>query len=471
MSVCRIFAFRSHPIQLELLFELAISNAQEGHKVIIHWGGEDVFFNDIYKGRISNLWGRPFYRMYSKVREKGLDISLDDVWLKTRFDAHPIIDAQADSVFDYYNLKFEEYEMGTAAISSCTDIFGVDVTALEVNDVKAFFNMVMSSNVNVNQTAKKFLRKNHTDKVLVFNGRFGAEAAVADAAKSCSVPCFFYEWIANTGYICWPFQIHNIRGVRGVIADFWATGSQRQNTETARAWLDERRKSTSFKLWENSDTQTSFEKIEDRTAFLAVNKLPNNYFVFFQSSDDEVNGVSAFARGVFPWKSQLEFVENLVRALPDDATLVLRLHPNMQDKKEIDTQRWHRLASRFDKIIFFDERSTIDSYSLSEHAAKVLCFGSTIGGEALYLGTPVLSGSRAYYEDAQGYVELQSYRHTIESLYSKIEVQQDSVLPWAYFRAAFTGIEPGSFVATGKYDVEFEGVNYWKGIITNRSKK
>ena len=465
MSNVIIFAFRSNPIQLELIFEIAITEASKGRHVKIAWGGEDVFYNEIYKGKNSILWLRPFYRLYSRIKSENLDIELDDVWLKTPFDEHPFVTFDSTSAFDYLNLFHEEYSVGCAAISALTDILRVDVTALPIHQIRQQLNLLVSSNINVYSTATKYLDRERPAEVFVFNGRFGPESAVAAVAEKLEIKCSFYEWIANTGFVCWPFQTHNAKLLDKKVLEIWNQEKDADKANIARAWYERRAASDGFLLWENGEFHTKFDKPKTTAEFIKANALANPYIVFFQSSDDEFVGVNAHSMKRAPWLNQLEFLENIAFQLPESLSLIVRLHPHMQDKAEQDRLRWRELAARLPKVRFFWEGDQVDSYALGINAQKVICFGSTIGAEMLYQGKQVISGCDAPYLSASGCERAESYDHVASLIESQIAVEPDTVLPYGYFRAAFKGQSTKYFRVDEKRRTLFDNVDYFAGYI------
>jgi len=463
MSNVIIFAFRSNPLNLELIFEVALQEASKGHDVKIAWGGEDVFYNEIYKGKNSILWMRPFYRLYSRIKSENLNIKLDDVWLKTSFDEHPFVTFDATSPFDYFNVYHDQYSVGCAAISALTDILRVDATALPINQTRQQLNLLCSSNIHVYNTTIEYLERESPTKVFVFNGRFGPESAVAAAAQKLDIECSFYEWIANTGFICWPFQTHNAKLVDRKIFEIWDRENDAAKVDVAKAWFDGRATSVGFRIHKNSDFHVKFDKAKNSGDFLRVNKLENPYIVFFQSSDDEFIGVNAFNMTRSQWRNQLEFVEKIAPQLPERLSLVVRLHPHMQDKAELDRLRWRELSARLPNVKFFWEDDKVDSYALGINAQKVMCFGSTIGAEMLYQGKPVITGSDSPYQSSSGCERAESYSQVVSLVNSQIVVDSSTVLPYGYFRSAFKGQPTKYLEVNEKRRTLFDSVDYFAG--------
>ena len=464
---CVIFGFRSKPIQLELVFEIAIQRARDGYSVLIAWGGEDVYYNEIYKGRHSILWARPFYRLYARVQNEDLDITLDDTWLKTSYSQHPLVTVQASTVADYRSVVHEGYEVGTAAISVLTDVLKVDATAIPIDSVRDQLALIISSSLNVYKKALDLLTNFRADEVVVFNGRFGPESAVANASKSKGVKVFYYEYYwPKAGYLCWPFQVHDVREYSKLIYQFWDAAEDSPVKEAvAKQWFDTRIQSEELLLSPRTGVKLKFDKWSTREDFINEYSLPEKYVVYYQSSDDEYVGVASSNGTCFPWKNQIDFVRILEQNLPSDTCLVVRIHPHMREKSKIDRQRWQALALELTSARFFFEDSNIDSYALGRYSQKSVVCRSTIGAELLYMGVPVLVASDSYYENATGCQKLSTVESIKSKVMSAVEVDPVGVLPYGYFRATFKGTQPQYLTVNSEDEVTFDGINYFHGFL------
>ena len=113
-----------------------------------------------------------------------------------------------------------------------------------------------------------------------------------------------------------------------------------------------------------------------------------DYFVYFSSSDDEVSAISLDWDS--SWQNQLNAVNALIKYFNDKPKLklVIRVHPNQNNKSKHDKNKWKALVSVSTNVIIYNYDSNIDSYQLLSRAKGVITFGSTIGVEAAFLKKP-----------------------------------------------------------------------------------
>jgi hypothetical protein len=109
-----------------------------------------------------------------------------------------------------------------------------------------------------------------------------------------------------------------------------------------------------------------------------------NLFVYFSSSDDEVSAVSMDWDSW--WGNQLRAVNFLIRYFEQrpKLNLIIRVHPNQNNKSKSDKARWNLLQSNSPNVRIYGYNSTINSYQLINESCGVLTFGSTIGTEVAY---------------------------------------------------------------------------------------
>jgi hypothetical protein len=133
---------------------------------------------------------------------------------------------------------------------------------------------------------------------------------------------------------------------------------------------------------------------ENLETFLGEHK---KYLVFYTSSDDEVAGL--WEKNSRPFGEQIDAVKKLIEYFSDQDNykLIIRIHPNLKNKSEIEQSRWSGLEqSRNVQIIKSDQK--IDSYELMMKSAGVISYGSTIGLEAAYSKIPSAVLCHCFYD-------------------------------------------------------------------------
>ena len=106
--------------------------------------------------------------------------------------------------------------------------------------------------------------------------------------------------------------------------------------------------------------------------------------------------------------SQSTAIKELAKAFPS-TRFVVRVHPN---SSEHDTFEFNSLTT-FDQIEVIPSSSSINSYSIITQASLVIVFASTIGVEAAYLDTPVITLSPSAYSAYDFHVRVRSVSQLI----------------------------------------------------------
>jgi hypothetical protein len=229
--------------------------------------------------------------------------------------------------------------------------------------------------------------------VVVYNGRFTHDRAVAAAAQALGARTLYYD----TG---------------GYQTDFDLT------TATTHDWqhLQERMKAMS-QTWgdegialgsqwflnrqNHSDAKNAIFTADQKIGHLPELPEAETLVIFFSSSGDEI------AELELDWSEFFGSQENALRLLAEtcrkrpSTALVVRTHPHMRLKPEDDLKRWVQAVEQIAPDLHFGPESTIDSYALMQVADVVFTYGSTTGVEAAFQGRPVVvMGPSAY--DALG---------------------------------------------------------------------
>jgi capsule polysaccharide export protein KpsC/LpsZ len=133
----------------------------------------------------------------------------------------------------------------------------------------------------------------------------------------------------------------------------------------------------------------------------------NKNIVLFNSSDDEFAALGEEYKNPF-FENQnegLEFLTALFGERLKEYNLIIRMHPNLTGVKHEFVNKIRNLHQKHPNIYVVTPESVIDSYSMMEHAQKVISFGSTTGLEANFLQKPViLLGKGIYFYSEVAYI-------------------------------------------------------------------
>jgi hypothetical protein len=187
--------------------------------------------------------------------------------------------------------------------------------------------------------------------------------------------------------------------------------------------------------------------------------------VIFNSSESEFGGMDDYNLPFY--KTQNEGLLRIGRDLEfyKDIKVYLRVHPHLRDKDNSQTRYIvDELAGRLANFEVIPADAPVRSYSLMQHADAVVTFGSTVGPEAAYKGTPVILLGRSWYEDIEACTIPNSHDDFINLVATRSfklsdeEVVQRKInaLKFAYFFEV-SGDSYKVFNQTDIFDIRYNG--------------
>lgn len=228
--------------------------------------------------------------------------------------------------------------------------------------------------------------------VVVFNGRFLHDSAVAAAAEQAGLPTLAYDFGGNdTDFDLTIDATHDWSALQRRMLALYEAWEPSERDALGSSWFEERRAHADprNRLFVESQTVgTGIDKPEGRTLV-----------AFFSSSGDEISELDLDWNEYFQGQpGALEALARVCRARPQ-VQLLVRTHPHKRHKPKRDVEEWHEAVASAAPDIHLDEFSEIDSYTLMRQADVVVTYGSTTGVEAAYAKRPVVvMGPSAYDE-------------------------------------------------------------------------
>jgi hypothetical protein len=229
--------------------------------------------------------------------------------------------------------------------------------------------------------------------VVVYNGRFTHDRAVAAAAQALGARTLYYDTGGyQTDFDLTTATTHDWQHLQErMIAMHREWGEE--GAELGSQWFLDRQN--------HSDANNTIFTADQRIGHLPELPDAQTLVVFFSSSGDEI------AELELDWSEFFQSQENALTLLAEtcrqrpNTALVVRTHPHMRLKPEDDLKRWLQAVDDIGPDLHFGPESTIDSYALMTKADVVFTYGSTTGVEAAFQGMPVVvMGPSAY--DALG---------------------------------------------------------------------
>ncbi|MGO8755131.1 MAG: hypothetical protein ACLQHK_07870 [Gallionellaceae bacterium] len=261
--------------------------------------------------------------------------------------------------------------------------------------------------------------------ILTFNGRFALSKPIWEAARIKGVEILFHERGADyTRFILQNRPVHDFSHIRSQVMEDWEEGGP-EKVQTGHTFYTRRKQGDGIGWMSFTDNQERG---------LVPERKQRKRIVYFSSSDDEYAAIGDLVSSpLFP--SQREAIEWLIRYVEGkpDTELIIRLHPNKLGASERERSWWEGLHGH--NVTVIKPRDRVDSYALAESADVVTSYGSTIGIESAYWGTPSILLGDAVYRGMGCVYEPESLQNLEEMLSEKKlgRLPAEKCLPYGYY--------------------------------------
>lgn len=290
--------------------------------------------------------------------------------------------------------------------------------------------------LGLNSYFHSYLSKNKFEMAYVFNGRPLCERAFNDAAISIGQKINYFETFNENWkdrYFVFKKPTHSVDYRSKVMKNFSLIGvksNPKKYKTLSEFWFDQR-------IAGITQTYTRKQILSGSTL------LENPYYVFFHSSQDELDMVGLTDSY---WGNQIHILKILVRIFKEQSNfdLVLRIHPHLMYKSKRDKNVWCRmgedLESKYSWFKFFGPESSVNSYDLVRQAQGVITSGSTIGVEAAYLKKPSILLGNAFHKPMGITINPRSISELANLIKNSVEIKHsrnnfDAALRYAFFQS------------------------------------
>ena len=255
---------------------------------------------------------------------------------------------------------------------------------------RRWISRAMRSYAWVYDQTTALIKQRGLSTVVVYNGRFTHDQAVAAAAERAGVRVMYYD----TGGLETDFELttqslHNWADLQVRMRTMFDTWPDDDRDAVASSWFLNRQSHSEpgFDVFVGSQTRGHLEGIPDAEQVV----------VYLSSSGDEIAELDLdWSEFLFSQEQALADLAAACRAKPG-CILVVRTHPHMRLKPSDDLKNWNAAVEAAGPDIHLDASSPVDSYELMRAADLVFTYGSTAGVEAAFLGKPVvIMGPSAY---------------------------------------------------------------------------
>lgn len=289
--------------------------------------------------------------------------------------------------------------------------------------------LMLRSFATVFDAALARFERERPEAVLVFNGRLLHDWAIREAAWRAGIAVVVPEAGRNMEHVTvhWDTAHGREQYAQRLLSvqETRAGLSEEEALQVAHAWFHGQRP--------GPHAHRNHFVRHQRVGFVPEPVPGRRRVTFFTSSSDEL--LAAGPQWLSPLGTQEEVLTELAEqaARDDRLELVIRVHPHTLLKNVADQQWWRSFgASLSASVTVVPPGSTIDSYALAESSALVLSFGSTIGLEAMYWGTPSATLGPSLYDslDAVPHADAVQTALRVSMSTDEVEERQRRALPW-----------------------------------------
>lgn len=291
--------------------------------------------------------------------------------------------------------KFDDYNIGFGVLSSL-----IDYTDDPEPDTIVFEKKIddfISAAYFTHRAVLNFADDYKFKKLYVFNGRHAFENAAIKAATKRSIDYFTYEF----GHDKKHYELnhnalpHDREPKRKEICRIWQSSSENTLSKVYKA-----KKYYQDNIKGKEVSYINYSKNQKKGKLPASWKKTDRNICIFNSSEREW-AVTSDCRVNWFYPNQRDGIIKIINDLSQisqNLAVYLRMHPNMIGSDEAYLKNLFKLENEHSFFHIIRAESDICSYTLIKSANTVVTFGSTLGIEAVYLGTPSVLAAEMYYD-------------------------------------------------------------------------
>ncbi|MFM8154852.1 MAG: hypothetical protein ACKOAF_02070 [Actinomycetes bacterium] len=268
----------------------------------------------------------------------------------------------------------------------------------------------------------ELIKKRGITSVIVYNGRFLHDSAVAAAAEAASLPILYYDFGGlDTDFDLTIDETHDWSALQGRMLRMYENWPAEERDELGSSWFEGRIGHTDPNNALYTGTQSiglGIESVDDRPIA-----------VYFSSSGDEISELDLdWSEYFFGQPEALIAVSKACRAA--GYTFVVRSHPHKRLKPKQDLLDWLDAVAAAAPDVHLDPYSPVDSYTLMRQADVVITYGSTTGVEAGFHGRPVIVMGPSAYDELGCATRVRTEQELLEALSGTLVSSKQGAIPY-----------------------------------------
>ena len=366
---------------LETAGDVCVSETHAGRKVGFVFLESDNPDNEL--SRLSRLFGAGHWRKVEALKSKlaGQGVALPDqpeLSPSLLRETSTFARQRVDSIAELKTLHYKGAALGMGAASSL--ISRTRDSEPSLTQWRRTLVRYLQAAALTFEQSRMLVTQYRPASILIYNGRFACNKAIAEAARLSNIECTYHERGATLDrYELHERPVHDLASVRKRMLEAWDRAGD-DRTQVGRSFFERRRQGDGIGWISYTGAQ--------RAGTLPP-RMHRRRLVYYSSSEDEYAAVGDLVKHRL-FASQRLAVEFLVDWIgrQADTELVIRVHPHLRRKSDQDRGWWHGLQGT--NVILVRAGDPTDSYALAQSADLILTYGSTMGVEAAFMGKPVI---------------------------------------------------------------------------------
>jgi hypothetical protein len=300
---------------------------------------------------------------------------------------------------DIRKLEFKGISIGYGAFSSYISSTRNRDPLIDAH-FRNYFNGLLKTQIFIKIAIDRIIEKVSPEVITIFNGRIHDTRPVFQTAIQKGITLRGVETVVRGAF---DYQ-------RRIFENALPHNIAFQTQQIEKTWNDskhslEEKNEIGSKFYENRRNSILTRDVKVYTKNQKVGLLPDHWdkakknIVIFNSSEDEFAAIGREWDDLALFNSQEEGIRFILDNVKDENIhFYLRIHPNLTDVTYGYHTRLYRLEHEFNNITVIAANSPISTYTLINHADKIVVFGSSTGVEGTYSEKPVvLLGCSFYY--------------------------------------------------------------------------
>jgi len=324
--------------------------------------------------------------------------------------------------------------------------------------VRSLYAGYLASAVTVAQQVRTLLAAWKPRAMVVFNGIFYPEAVARRVAEEAGLPVITHEVGLQPGSAFFSHREATFREVEIPEGLQWTPERQDQLDQVLGRRFQGEFTMAGVRFWPEMKSLPA-SLVEKRRSFRQLVSVFTN--VVFDTSQVHAN---VLFDDMFEWLNALAGIMHRER----DTLFVIRAHPDesrrgKESQESVKAWVQETLLDRPENVVFVGPDEPLSSYELIRASKFVLVYNSSVGLEALILGTPALSAGRARFTQMPTTTfptSRSDYLKTLEAFLAAervdvTEAQSRNARTFLYYELFHASLDLSEFVVT---DPELEGM-------------